>query len=372
MVDTVRLRSPHITEALAGSVAAACVVRSAVELATGVVLYEFTTGSLEGSWDTRVSVRIKRQKWSKPDGKGHAMPIDCAPYLEVEGSVHKAMLGHNLTGGPEDPAAACRWFLGDLARRLGVELPDAALWEVDRIDWAEVYDLGQFEAVQEYMHRMNAAVYPRRKVTRFGDEALFCPGYSSTVKLYHKGPEFHAHDWKRWTRVGTEAAGQLQDLANGLLRFEVEVHRRKLEADGVRLVDDLDRAYLEGVHDREATRLLREGQCEMEAVRTHREVKARLDAVYPGELAGRLFGTWLQFAALGEKVVKGSMNRATFYRQRKQLTDVGVEWLGADVRIVSTLSLVPDGFRPVRSDPRRLAGEHPAVAAALAAYREAA
>ena len=367
MVDTVRLRSPHVPEALAGSVADACVVRSAVDMATGVVLYEFTTGSLEGSWDTRVSVRVNRQKWVNPDGKSGAMKVDCAPYLVVEGSVHKALLGHNLTGGPEDPAAACRWFLSDIGRRLGVDLPSSSLWEVDRIDWAEVYDLGRFEAVQEYMHRMNAAVYPRRKVTRYGDEALCCPGYSTSVKLYHKGPEFHAHDWKRWSRVELEAAGRLQDLANGLLRFEVECHRRKLEADGVRLVDDLDRAYLEGVHDREATRLLREGQCDMEAVRTHREVKARLDAHYPGELAGRLFGTWLQFAALGEKVVKASMKPRTFYWQRKKLTDVGVEWLGADVRIVSTLSLVPDGFRPVRSDPRRLSGEHPAVAAALAA-----
>ena len=368
MVDTVRLRSPHISEALAWQVTQACQVRTGVDVATGEVLYEFTTGSLEGSWDTRVSVQVKRQKWvGKP-----AVLVDCAPFLVVEGSVHKALLGHNLTGGPEDPSASCHWFLTEVGRRLDVEFPSSGGWQVDRLDWAEVYDLGSFAAVQEYVHRLNSAEYPRRKVARYGCESLSSPGSTTSVKVYHKGPEFRKHDVRRWRRVDNEVVSDLIGLADRLLRFEVEVHRRKLEADGVRLVDDLDRAYFEALHDREAARLLREGQCEMEQVRTHREVKARLDAHYSQEVASRLFGTWLQFAALGEAVVKASMKRTTFYDHRKQLADVGVQWLGADVRVVAQLSLVPEGFRPVRTDPRRIAGEHPAVATALATFRAAA
>lgn len=372
MVDTVRLRSPHVSEALAYEVTQACQVRTGVDVATGEVLYEFTSGSLEGSWDTRVSVQVKRLKWVCPGGAPPAIQVDCAPYLEIEGSVHKALLGHNLFGGPEDPSASVRWFVADVARRLGVELPPVDLWELRRVDWAEVYDLGSWDAVQEYVHRLNSADYPRRKVTRYGCEALVSPGQTTSVKVYHKGPEFRQHDLRRWRRVDNEGAAGLLEQADRFLRFEVELHHRKLEADGVTQVDDLDRAYLEGVHDREAARLLREGQCEMEQVRTHREVKARLDAHYSQELAGRLFGTWLQFAALGEKVVKASMNRATFYRHRAQLTEVGVQWLGADVRVVAALSLVPEGFRPVRNDPRRVTGEHPSVTMALAAYRDAA
>lgn len=372
MVDTVRLRSGFISEELAWAITQACTVRSGVDVATGEVLYTFTTGSLEGSWDTRVSVQVKRQRWVCVGDLPPAILVDCDPYLVVEGSVHKAMMGHNLVGGPDDPAAACRWFLADVARRLDVELPGVGDWEVLRLDWAEVYDLGSFAAVEEYVHRLNSATYPRRKVTRFGCEALMSPGQTTSVKVYHKGPEFRKHDVRRWRRVDNEVVGDLLEQADRLLRFEVEVHHRKLEADGRTRVDSLDRAYFEQVHDREACRLLREGQSDMEQVRTHREVKARLDAHYSQELAGRLFGTWLQFAALGEAVVRASMNRATFYRQRKQLTDVGVQWLGADVRVCAQLSLVPEGFRPVRGDSRRVAGEHASVTAALALYRAAA
>jgi II/X family phage/plasmid replication protein len=345
----------------------------AYDVATGCVLYEFTSGSLGGSWDTRVSVQVKRQKWVCPMGKPPAQLVDCAPYLVVEGSVHKALMGHNLFGGPCDPAAACRWFLAEVAGRLQVEFPASDDWTVERLDWAEVYDLGCYAAVEEYVHRLNAAVYPRRRVVRYGVQSLSAPGQVTSLKLYHKGPEFRAHDAKRLSRVHTpEDVSRLAGQADRLLRFEVEVLRRKLEQGGQTLVKFLEGEFFEEVYDREAGRLLREGQCDMERVRSHREVKARLEKAYPGELASRLFGTWMQFAALGEQVVRGSMNRATFYRQRKQLADVGVEWQGADVRIVAQLSLVPDGFAPLRSDSRRLGGEHSSVLSALEPFRTAA
>jgi II/X family phage/plasmid replication protein len=130
-------------------------------------------------------------------------------------------------------------------------------------------------------------------------------------------------------------------------------------------------AYLEGVHDREAARLLKEAAGTMETVRTHREVSRRLQSTYQGELGNRLFGTWLQLAALGEKEVKRDMAARTFYRQRKQLIDAGCSWAATDVIILKT-SAVPQGFSPVRYDRRRLTEEAEQVKLQLYSYSRAA
>jgi hypothetical protein len=110
----------------------------------------------------------------------------------------------------------------------------------------------------------------------------------------------------------------------------------------------------------------------METVRKNREVRDRLFEVYKSRLAGVLFGTWLQLAALGEKATCANLTRPTFYRQLKQLQDAGVAWHGGDVRIVEVASILPANFSPVRKDARRLVGEDAKVVELLAPFRRAA
>lgn len=378
-LDTVKLRSPALSEEIASRIEAQLVLRQAIDGPTGEVLYSLTAGTLEGSWDSRVSVRVSREEWVSSRRLSDPKRVDtvlrpCAPYVLVEGSVHKALLGHNLYGGPCDFSSSCRWFTSHLAARLGCSLPDAAEWQVRRVDWAEVFEL-PYAAIEEYVHGLNNAAFPRRKVSRYADESLFCPGTTSTVKVYHKGPEFSKHDYRRLRRrvPGAELVN-LQNRANELLRVEVAVKARKLDDDFGHppTVGEVTEAYLLTVYDREVARLLREGSSTMKTVRKHHEVRDRLYEVYEPRLAGVLFGTWLQLAALGEKVTREKLSRATFYRQRKQLQDAGVAWHGGDVRIVEVASVLPADFSPVRSDPRRVAGEDPKVVELLAPFRRVA
>lgn len=352
-----------------------CQRRMGIEIATGEKLYEITTGSLQGSFDERVSVRVMRDEWVVQEGQKQAVQVACEPYVLIEGSVHKALMGHNVWGGPTDPVAACRWLVADVGERLGVELPDGGDWTVQRVDWSEVYELPSFEAVQEYMHGLNSCSYPRRQVTRFGDTGIHAPGGTTTVKIYHKGPEFSKHDRKRLKkRLGLRAVAQLQEQANRLLRFEVEVHARKLDEDfGHKpTVREVTRQYLEGVHDREGGRLLREGQGEMRTVRTSVAVSRRLREMYAPALANTLFGTWMQLSALGEEEVKRTLSRRTFYRQRKQLEQASVSWKGSDIRCIAQLLACPEDFSPVRTDVRRLLQVAPEVGEKLEAFSLAA
>lgn len=388
MLDTVKLRSPYLSEEVAAAVECQMVRTERTNLRTGEVMRSLTGNSLQGSYDHRVQVRVERTELrtdhtvarimcqaGKDRRRKIPVPLPSPPYVVIEGSVHKALLGHNIKGGPLDPVAACRWLVAYVSKQLGVDLPEGSQWEVMRLDWAEVYDLGTFEGVDEFIHCLHHARMPRRRPGHY-DGALNVPGHTTTVKLYSKGMEFAQHDSKRlrWL-VPCDKLEELQLAANQLLRVEVEVKLRKIraayQAQKV-TVAEVTQAWLEEIHDEEVRRLLKEGLSDMETIRTTQAVEQRLRDVYGGQLARNLMLTWMRFATYGEQEARKTMERATYFRHKKQLTEAGCSWHASDLKIVPQLTMIPAGFSPVRSDPRRLVAEDPAVVAQLEAYRTAA
>lgn len=366
MLDTVKLQSPYLEASVAREIERRCVRRSAEDLATGELLYQLTTASLSGSWDSRVSVRVE---WGDED-----------PYVRIEGSAHKALLGHNVYGGPESFQQACAWLCADVAARLGVELPEASAWYVRRADWAECYELPDYEAVEEYVWGLNSAEYPRRSVARYGRESIFAGGRTTAVKAYHKGPEFSKHDHRRLRDyLDARSLMELQHRANRILRWEVSVKSKKLDADNWEgklggekpRVDQVSESYLRDLHYREVRRLVREGEAEVKTVRKQKDVRDRLLEVYDQRKAGLLLGTWHQLVTLGEHETKRVMQRRTFYRHKQLLREAGVSWVGSDVVVVPKRSSLPDDFSPTERSPYRVAGEDPAVSRKLAPFRAA-
>jgi len=361
MLDTIGLRSPVLSEKDAKIIERECVSRQGIELKTGELVYSITTGSLQGSFDSRISIKVEREQW-KADG-GDMRKVPCPPQLYVEASVHKAMIGHNVFGGPSDFSNACHWLINLVSELIEVELPFTNFWEVRRVDVAEVYQLDSFEAVQEYMRGLAAAEYPRRQVAKYGFETVYAPGRSTTLKFYHKGPEYRKHDFKRVKgQLGDDLAGSLQLKANCILRVEVEIKVPKLEYDfgHVPKVIEMTDDYLNSVHDVDVRRMIREGADSMKQVREALTVKGRLVDVYGDRLGTSLLGTWYQLATLGEKSCKDGMSRPSFYRHRKLLTEAGCSWKSTDV-VLKNFSLVPSDFSPIRSDARRLVEELPEV-----------
>jgi hypothetical protein len=231
-----------------------------------------------------------------------------------------------------------------------------------------------YEAIADYIWAMNNARFPRRKSGRYGEESVTFAGRTTAVNIYHKGPEFHAHDHKRLRlQIPKIQLEGLQHAANGIMRAEVQIKARKLDDDfGHKpTVADVTEDYLKPVHDREMARLIREGKSEMKTVRKQKDVLQRLHDLHNQRLAGVLFGTWSQLSTLGEKITRDHMKRATFYLHRKQLQDSCVAWVGSDVLVLDNVASFPQDFAPVRTDPRHVCGEDPVVAAKLAPYRAA-
>jgi II/X family phage/plasmid replication protein len=284
------------------------------------------------------------------------------------------MLGHNITGGPCDVRAALRWFVAFIGAGLGEQLPTADYWQVRRLDWAEAFDLGDFAAVEEWIRWVSSAAYPRRKALKHGAQSISFPGFSTTLKAYHKGPEFDAHDRRRLqgSKLGSAAVERLQRASNSVLRLEVGIKARKLDADHGKppTVGQTSETYCTDLYERETARMLREGQRDMETVRKYDVVEARLFSLHSRTLAAQLLATWVRFSTKGEDEARKRMTPRTFYRHRRQLVDAGVSWHGTDVHLVERFSLVPAGFAPTLRDPRRITGEDPAVVRHLAPYRD--
>lgn len=356
-LDTITLKSPYLSKEIANKIKYECISRQGLQIKTGEMLYQITTGSLVGSYDSKISIKVEEQEYTKTG------LINTEPFVIIEASVHKAMLGHNVYGGPEDFQKSCDYLIKLVETLIHIELPKCVNWLALRIDVSEVYELPCFESVQEWFKGLNASDYPRRSVDRYGLSGIYAKGSTTTLKFYHKGVEFSKHDRPRLKNVfKDDKINKLQCYANKLIRCECEIKARKLKYDfgHMPLVGDVTTEYINNVHDVEVRRFLKEGVKMMILVSKAQEVNARLSEMYSSALSGVLIGTWYKLTTLGEASVKKQMPKQTYYRHIKQLKDACVTWLGSDV-ILLDHSLIPKGFSPVRSDPRRLTIESPEI-----------
>jgi II/X family phage/plasmid replication protein len=377
-LDTVRLKSPYMARSVVDQIKAQGESYCRICNETGECVWEITRTNLRASYEARIMVKPMYEDCTKSrDGKPEWHPSQ--PYLIVECSVAKAFHGQNVYGVLNDLQEASERLRTLLQQLLGTPLPHTRMWTVQRVDWAENFQL-PYQAVQEFFEGIYHVAFPRRKMQKYSNESIFVPGSTTTIKIYHKGPEFQKNDRKRlyvvlksqyqqnrprkappeWAhRKATRHVTALQRLANNRLRAEVEIHAEKLDYDFGKKprVHEVTTAYLREVFDKEMARLLREGQGGVQIVRTSLAVRDRLEARYSQELAGLLHGFWLGLSTHGEDDMKKRSTRPTFYRRRKQLVDAGISWLATDQQLIERQGqMLPADFSPVRANPRRCEG----------------
>lgn len=392
-IDTVKLRSPEIDEGTACFLERQCILKQGLELATGEILYEFTTGNLEGSWDSRISFKVCREDWIA-NRSGKLEQISCKPFVLIEASIHKFFYGQNIYGNPVGFQLLCKMFIEMLGEMFGGKeysiyerallLPDPAKWQVRRVDWAEMFRLNQ-AAQAEWFRALKNCKFPRRalKEAKY-DTAVHFPGKFTTLRIYGKGAEFKKHDLPRlrhalmaysmkqikewpgkalsdhttYTWIEKKLTA-LQRLANNRLRAEVQINADKLHHDFAGrypLVSEVTDEYLISIFKDQIFKLLKEGKSEMETVRTYDAVQARLTLVAGPRSANNLFAFWMKLAARGEEAIRPDYSKAQFYANRKKLIDAGISWNSSDVFVVPQDTALPRDFLPLPSDVRRCVG----------------
>jgi II/X family phage/plasmid replication protein len=353
--DTAKLRSPPLSPHVAKQLENCLVTKSAKDNNSGELLYELTAGSLRGSWENRVSIRVMREEWTNIDGVNRLQR--CKPYALVEGSLHKAYLGHNVFGGPTNFRQAASHLLETISEHLSFDLPDPDLWKPRRIDWAESYLIGT-KAGQAWFSAIRHADFPRRKINRFGNHGMQILGSRSSLNLYLKGVESryrkHYNDWR--LLFGQEKADTILMEADKRLRVELQGKAElitSLYGKDVTIRDINSDDFIEFL-DKDMNKLIRESKDILEIVKSHDLVLKRLSGLFTKSKAQRMYGLWVLLSNFGSDKIKATYTQPNnFYRDRKILVDAGISWIGSDVTVVDTDRDFLSDFAPLHKDKRR-------------------
>jgi II/X family phage/plasmid replication protein len=366
MYDTVIIKSPEIDPETVQKILTFCRIYEGVDIFTGELLYRFTSGELEGSYDYRIRLKVDNTEWIKEDSQ---TPKRVYTYwhIIVECSLHKLMMNHNCYGGPADIKKSIAYLVRFLENVMIVDLPNYEEWELKRIDVAKIYHFNNKNICKKIVSNLRNSYYTRRK-PRIYDTSVMFSGSTTSVKLYWKGPEFEKHDYKRikkyilrevdrsWNKDNCDLIqhklaimqkhfDQVLEKAYRIIRYECEIKLRKLKeafgSDTV-LVKNLSDERLHAIANTELYRLMKEDE-KMEIVRRSDLVLERLHQLYGSNQANALYSTWTKLVQFGEERTKETISRATFYRHKKLLVEAGVSWFCSVVNL-KPFSIVPEDF----------------------------
>ena len=386
MYDTVVIKSPEISPETVQKILTFCRLYEGVDIFTGELLYRFTSGDLEGSYDYRIRIKVDNTEWIKEDSQV-PQRVETYWHIVVECSLHKLLMNHNCYGGPADIKRSIAYLVRFLEEVMYVKLPDYQDWEVKRIDVAKIYHFTDKNICKKIVGNLRNSYYTRRK-PRIYDTSVMFSGSTTSVKLYWKGPEFEKHDYKRikkyilrevdlsWNKDNCDLLqhklallqkhfDKVLEKAYRIIRYECEIKARKLkeafENDTV-LVKDLNDEKLLNIAETELFKLMREDE-NMDIVRRSDLVLERLHQVYGTSQANALYATWTKFVQFGEKMAKETVSTRTFYRHKKLLVEAGVSWM-CSVANLKQFSVVPEDFS-FTSDRYVMAEVDPEVMAKL-------
>lgn len=356
MIDTIRLTSPAIPEEVANIIEQISIITEQIDVANDHIIYSFVRTPLKGSYDRNIYFTIRRQRKVYNEILRRTITEDCPPYIELELSLQKFLVGNNI----EKPIELLHEVLSHLKVKLVmllneicvqyklgyINLPDMMYWQVQRIDISSNFDLGTEDIAKRYMNQIQNLHYPRRKTILYKDESISFPSSNTFIKIYRKGAEYRKNDFNKIKKFDFKEACRLYDLSKPIIRFEVEFKKKYLKKilnDNDLYVKDINIKTLYENFQNTFKTILGEGEI-MRKVRNNNEVFRRLHEVYKPRLATVLFGTYCQLAINRYEENRMNMTNSTFYRHMKQLRDANVDWVGTDLREIETAQIFEFDF----------------------------
>lgn len=353
LIDTIVLNSPFLDKNCAIKIEEISVQRSGIDFELGELMYRFTTKELKGTYDSSIRVNIKRERFVNVKDmrtlKKVTIKEDCDPYLQVECSLHKFFLGHNIYGGSDDVKKQVLFLVLFLEEQFNISLPFYEDWIISRIDYARVYNLG--ENINNFFEGFSQVYYPRRQVQKYGNTGLYFPGTYTTLKLYNKHEEFKKHDSKKLKKIlSPTKLKELRDTSKGILRIELEVKSRKLRDiyNELPLVKDIKIEDIKNQFNVEILRIFKVSEKNMRIYNNSSDVENILREKY-GNQGNIYLGTWYRLSVNGYENVKKTMSESSFYRHISKLKDAGVSWNHTDI-VKCENKVIEFVFNPLNTD----------------------
>jgi len=166
-------------------------------------------------------------------------------FLTLEFSIPKFWYGHNihLLYGYVD---ALRQLKKLLEHQLHCRFPDVMQWNVWRVDFCYAWRAPSQSLAQQMLNSLKTLHFPRKKPVIYPTTLQF-NGATYTVKFYLKYSEFCEHDRKALLKdkCSLEYVNYLEELAKGVIRYEVTLRRKYLKRKDINTVADLTKVPLE-------------------------------------------------------------------------------------------------------------------------------
>lgn len=323
MIDTVRLKGRFLSADLH------CIIRKQLDTILKYsgedLMFMFTSGDLLGSWDNRISFKIKDKEWAYDADLGRALQFDCMEYFELEFSLHKFFEGHNCFGGNCD-LATLHSVYDFLETTFGIQFINRDSMELLRIDLAEIYDMPSKEYKSAMFDDLKNMRKYKTKPSTYKNTGLYWNGSTTTFKIYDKHAEFYKHDYKKLKRSDRVKADSILAQTVNYIRLECEIHKRKLDDlfDKNLKVENImsNIIKIQDVYLLEKQRILSNPTDETKMVVA--DVYEVLSQNFTSAKASAILGFWTNITTRGEEWARENYPSATFYRHRKTLRDLNI------------------------------------------------
>lgn len=287
---------------------------------TGEIYYMYSSGGIEGSYSTNMSIST--------EDTGIKYNLGPQPILVVEGSYHKWSKGYNSHNGYTNLNYILQNIILNIEKDFDVKLPRFYDWYIQRVDISICYNLDNQENVKSYINNLSYMTYPRRKTRFYCNESLYFSGSSTTLKIYNKYVEFMKHDVNRLAKAHFDF-GDMFEKIQGYLRFECEIKKKKLVdiyGGSNILAYKVNYKDLYELWKSEFMKLYKINENGLKIVKDNNDVKNRLFAKYSNSKAMNLYGFYLSIIHEGYKNVLLENSKSTFYRKISDLKNAGIDF----------------------------------------------
>jgi len=319
MIDTVKIYT-EIDFNLYNQIYNKSIIKTSYSKSSGVVFYEIVNDHLDGSYDSKLSVRVGCGSKYQFTEKGY--------FIEIEGSYHKIMFGYNSHNGFYNLNKISLNLIELVENAYNIKLPNLSSWYLQRVDIAICYDLKSQENVKSYINSLSRCNYPRRNAKFFYDESIYLSGTSSTLKIYNKLLEFRKHDIKKFIDTDFDLINYLNTI-QGFVRFECEIKKKLLkkikEEKHIKIID-ITYNDLKQIWSDEFMKIIKFVKNDLEIVRNREDVLKRLKEYCKPAKAMRLYNFYCAIQLNGENVIKSQISRSTFYDNIKELKNYKIDF----------------------------------------------
>ena len=321
MIDTIKVYT-SINKDIYLKIYNTSIVKSSINKGSGELLYEVVNDSLEGSYSSKLSVRVGCAV------KYHLSDNDY--YIEIEGSYHKIWKGYNAYDGIYNLQYIVNGFIELAENSYDIKLPSLENWYLQRIDIAKCFDIENQNNVCDYINSLSACRYARRKLKFYANESLYSSGTTTTLKIYNKALEFKKHDQLKFKDTDFNIE-KFYNKIQGFIRFECEIKKKRLQTMyGINkkhiCVKYLEYNDFENVWSDEFMKLLGMLESDLKIVRGKDEVKKRLLTIYGNSKGMRIFNFYCSIQLNGIDFVKKDTSKSVFYRNINELKEANVDY----------------------------------------------